>query len=44
MKNVRDREGIIGIQKNKNGKKKKEKKKKGGILKINPGKTLGDGI
>ena len=40
MKNVRDREGTIGIQK----KEKWEKKKKVGILKINPGKTLGDGI
>ena len=39
MKNVRDREGIIGIQK-----KEKMEKKKVGILKINPGKTLGDGI
>ena len=42
MKNVRDREGIIGIQKKQ--KCKKKKKKKVGILKINPGKTLGDGI
>ena len=31
VKNVRDREGIIGIQKKKNGKKKKEKKKKVGF-------------
>ena len=41
MKNVRDREGIIGIQKKE---KMEKKKKKVGILKINPGKTLGDGI